>query len=517
MQVVCHSDSIVLVVNTNAPFNGMLYAKDSANNPECLSEFHASTNMSLRLPLRACGTLSAEVDDGIEFFNTIVVQPHMRLMTNQGKGYHIRCKYQTRERTIANSHFNVSAAFHTQNGPQTSTMPLLATASMPMCTMKIYRIDQDNVAESVKVGDKLVMVIEIDRQDMYGMRVTNCVVRDGLNKAEQQLINDSGCPVDESIMPKFEYENNNTRAAVAFRAHKFPHTSSIYYQCNVRLCINGGAGGCEQVSCPARPADGLTAGTQPAGGVPNVTNELTAGSGFNLGAGSGLGSGPRLKRFIGHHHANNSSSQASKSDTAAAQLDGASATAETELAELPKPVELRAESKAQQRAQSEMSFDVYSGLYVSDSDMSASNSDDPNGQQVLPARRDQTGANGGGSEPAESCLTVGRASLLVVFASLGSVALVVLIAFQAGLIPAGDEHDEHDDGQRGSPPRRRHHHGAPRAARRHDPLDGHNQQQQQQMHSAGQSAAGRYHGAANFNMRPALGSAKCLSSFYQFA
>lgn len=107
MQVICQSDAIVLTVNTNNPFNGMLYARDAPSSSNCVSEFHSATNMTFRLPLKSCGTLSADVDDGIEYFNTVVVQPHMRLMTNQGKGYHIRCKYQTRERTIANTHFNV--------------------------------------------------------------------------------------------------------------------------------------------------------------------------------------------------------------------------------------------------------------------------------------------------------------------------------------------------------------------------------------------------------------------------
>lgn len=79
-----------------------------------------------------------------------------------------------------------------QNAPSAAATPLLATASMPSCTMKIFRSGRDDVAETVKIGDKLIMVIEIDQQDMYGMRVTNCVVRDGLNMAEQQLINDSG-------------------------------------------------------------------------------------------------------------------------------------------------------------------------------------------------------------------------------------------------------------------------------------------------------------------------------------
>jgi len=38
--------------------------------------------------------------DGIEYFNTIIVQPHLKLVTHQGRGYHIRCRYQTEERTL---------------------------------------------------------------------------------------------------------------------------------------------------------------------------------------------------------------------------------------------------------------------------------------------------------------------------------------------------------------------------------------------------------------------------------
>lgn len=169
----------------------MVYAREAPNNANCVGEYTSMTNMTFRLPLKSCGTLFTEVDDGIEYFNTVVVQPHMRLMTNQGKGYHIRCKYQTRERTIANTQFNVSASFLMQDAPKATT-PILATAPMPSCTMKIFRKGRSDVAEAVKIGDKLVMIIEIDHQEMYGMRVSNCFVRDGLNMAEQLLIDYQG-------------------------------------------------------------------------------------------------------------------------------------------------------------------------------------------------------------------------------------------------------------------------------------------------------------------------------------
>ncbi len=44
-------------------------------------------------------------------------------------------------------------------------------------------------------------------------------------------------------MDAFEYSSSKTTALVHFAAHKFPYTSSVYYQCNVRLCIKH-AGGC---------------------------------------------------------------------------------------------------------------------------------------------------------------------------------------------------------------------------------------------------------------------------------
>lgn len=54
------------------------------------------------------------------------------------------------------------------------------------------------------------------------------------------------CPVDEEIMGAFGYSQNLTKALVEFHAHKFPYTSSVYYQCNVRLCLKE-SGGCEDV------------------------------------------------------------------------------------------------------------------------------------------------------------------------------------------------------------------------------------------------------------------------------
>ncbi|KAI2801588.1 hypothetical protein BLOT_009402 [Blomia tropicalis] len=249
VNVECNSNDIRITLNAPHPFNGMIYPKGLSKNSSCMAEYTSATNFTYQLPLRACNTMSSEVNEGIEYFNTVIVQPHRRLVTNQGRGYHIRCRYQTREKRITNG-LNVSMSTLNREGieggsPQT---PLTATAPIPTSSMKIFMSDTSNelVAENVKIGDKLSLSITIGEQDIYGMKVTNCLVRDGLNWGEQPLINDEGCPVDKEIMGQFEYTGNLTRAHVSFHAHKFPYTSSVYYQCNVRLCLKDN-GGCDDV------------------------------------------------------------------------------------------------------------------------------------------------------------------------------------------------------------------------------------------------------------------------------
>lgn len=242
VKVKCNSEDITVsvgILGENA-FNGMIYPKGLSKNSSCMTEYiQAEDSVDYVIPLRSCNTMSTDVIDGLEYFNTIVVQPHRKLVTNQGRGYHIRCRYQTKEKTLL-SEFNVSGGL--------AKYPLYQTAAMPGTSMRIYYGEpiEGAVAESVKIGDPLTLVVSIDDQDIYGMHINECLVRDGVGWSEQRLINDEGCPVDDEIMGQFEYSATKTTALVRFQAHKFPYTSSVYYQCNIRLCIKH-AGGCDNV------------------------------------------------------------------------------------------------------------------------------------------------------------------------------------------------------------------------------------------------------------------------------
>ena len=65
---------------------------------------------------------------------------------------------------------------------------------MPGTSMRIYRGEPVDglVAEEVKIGDPLTLVVSIDYQEIYGMQITDCVVKDGLGWSEQALVNTDG-------------------------------------------------------------------------------------------------------------------------------------------------------------------------------------------------------------------------------------------------------------------------------------------------------------------------------------
>ncbi|KAK9886259.1 hypothetical protein WA026_015770 [Henosepilachna vigintioctopunctata] len=250
VSVNCNSDQIEVKINTRSGrFNGMIYPRGLSKNSTCMGEWvQRPAPIRYTLPLRGCNTMSTELNDGgIEYFNTIVVQPHLKLVTNQGRGFHIRCRYNTRNNTVMNDSLKVDLI---------AADPLIASAPMPGCSMRIYSDpNRKEVAENVKIGDPLTLDITLDQQDVYGLWVTDCLVRDGLGWGEQKLINQEGCPLDPEIMGLFEYSENKTKATVKFQAHKFPYTPSVYYQCNVKLCLKA-HGGCNIAPPNCNPASG---------------------------------------------------------------------------------------------------------------------------------------------------------------------------------------------------------------------------------------------------------------------
>lgn len=142
-------------------------------------------------------------------------------------------------------------------------------------------------------------------------------------------------------MPAFEYTNNYTRASVPFPAHKFPHTSSVYYQCNVSLCINNGNCAISN-DCKATTTE-------------STRHQAQSGNVVSIATGS------RRKRFATKEHSS------SASEESHAKKGGPKIATSTSLSN--QQVKFQLVPTSSPRRNDDMTFDVYSGLLVSDSDI----------------------------------------------------------------------------------------------------------------------------------------------------
>lgn len=133
----------------------------------------------------------------------------MKLVTDLGRGYHVRCRYKNREAAAAaktvpktddDTVESVTGDSITDNKePSSSDRREYGRAlgqklrfvndneiPMPPAHMKIY--SKETIAENVNIGDPLTMVISVDKQENYVLFVMSCLVRDGLGWSEQNLL-----------------------------------------------------------------------------------------------------------------------------------------------------------------------------------------------------------------------------------------------------------------------------------------------------------------------------------------
>ncbi|XP_028173263.1 cuticlin-1 [Ostrinia furnacalis] len=230
-------------------FNGIVYPAGLGSNSSCLREYeHARGELKYTLPLMGCNTMAKDNDDGtVEYHNMIIVQPHPKIVTGQGRGYEVRCRYRRRD----------LMQFHVlrQNRAGKALADLDSDLQdlekefvmLPSVTMQLFKGDPEDKHEvsEAKVGDTVTLVVSLEKQDNVGMLVRDCYVHDALGWAEHKLIDEDGCPLDSAVMGVFQYSADNMRAQVSFSAHKFAWSPSVYYTCGVKLCKKA----CQRKSC----------------------------------------------------------------------------------------------------------------------------------------------------------------------------------------------------------------------------------------------------------------------------
>lgn len=227
--VQCRDTKIEVLVKTNKPFSGRVYALGRSET--CNIDVQNSDSFRLDLTMTGgdCNTQSM----GGMFTNTIVLQHHSIVMTKGDKIYKIKCTYDMSPR-------NVSFGMMPIRDPD-----MISITSAPAAPPPRIRIldPTGGDVETVRIGDRLVFRIEIPGNTPYGIFARSCIAMAKDSRSTFQIIDDEGCPTDPSIFPRFVPDG--TALQSTYEAFRFSESYGVIFQCNVRYCL----GPCEPANC----------------------------------------------------------------------------------------------------------------------------------------------------------------------------------------------------------------------------------------------------------------------------
>ncbi|KAK8736183.1 hypothetical protein OTU49_004861, partial [Cherax quadricarinatus] len=246
MLVNCLADGVQVDINVGDPgFNGVMYVKGYSKNEECRRVVKPDVDVGtidFKVKFNTCGLIH---ENGLARF-ILVLQKHPKLVTYKAQAYHVKCTYNTGEKTITIG-FNVSML--------TTAGTIANTGPPPTCLMRITDPSGGTI-DKAEIGDLLMLRIQVEPSNIYGGFARSCVAltanTDGTDN-EHLVTDENGCATDPSIFGEWEQDDGEGKALVAlFSAFKFPSSNSIRFQCNVRVCF----GRCHPVNCNGYDAFG---------------------------------------------------------------------------------------------------------------------------------------------------------------------------------------------------------------------------------------------------------------------
>src|SRR5687768_12972539 len=103
------------------------------------------------------------------------------------------------------------------------------------------RIVAANGAEigSAEIGSDLLLRVEVEPSSIYGGFARNCIARTMQSEGDNEYIvtDENGCAQDPSVFEEWEIDDTTKILTAKFNAFKFPSSSTIMFQCNIRVCF----------------------------------------------------------------------------------------------------------------------------------------------------------------------------------------------------------------------------------------------------------------------------------------
>ncbi|RWS29323.1 hypothetical protein B4U80_00125, partial [Leptotrombidium deliense] len=227
LTVMCLADGVQTNVRLGG-YDGIIYVKGHSQDANCRRLVTNNEN--------------EHIDFKGEASFILVVQKHPKLVTYRARAYHIKCVYNTGERTVTLG-FNVSMI--------TTSGTIANTGPPPTCLMSICTLDGREVS-SAEIGDDLLLKVDVQPDFIYGGFARSCVAKTMEDEGEFQyeVTDANGCATDPSIFGNWEYDAHKKTLMARFNAFKFPSSNNLRFQCNIRVCFG---------SCPPINCDGVDA------------------------------------------------------------------------------------------------------------------------------------------------------------------------------------------------------------------------------------------------------------------
>ena len=116
----------------------------------------------------------------------------------------------------------------------TGTNIVTNTAPTPGVRMRVVRSNGET-ANMVGLGEDLQLRIEIDQESAFGLFARKLEARTD-NGELMNLVDDSGCPVNELIFPALQLEETSRALYTDFKAFRFPSTPIVNFIATVQFC-----------------------------------------------------------------------------------------------------------------------------------------------------------------------------------------------------------------------------------------------------------------------------------------
>ncbi|XP_076351341.1 uncharacterized protein LOC143247342 isoform X2 [Tachypleus tridentatus] len=245
LKVQCEKTGMIVSVEFDRPFNGIIYSKGYYSSPGCRYVAIGSNRsyFDFTIPINGCGTQSTEVGGRLKFDNTVIFQTDLLVQELGDKAKMISCDWQSLlDKLVTFRPFMV-------NMLEAERIEILGDSVE--CWMEI-QIGEGPFAPIVngivRIGDKMSVVVYVrDKGAGYDARVKDCYAYDNSDfhssdTSRVQLTNVQGCPIKPTLFSQFlkTLDTRDTGAdLIAFatmRAFKFPQTMNVYITCKVEIC-----------------------------------------------------------------------------------------------------------------------------------------------------------------------------------------------------------------------------------------------------------------------------------------